>query len=133
MAKYHGKSGAAYISTSGTGNAAAISLTDWSLDMKTDRVDVTSFQDSNKAYVQGLKDLSGALSGFWDNATDSLFDAADSADGCKIYLYPNTNISGQYFYGPAWLDASINTAVSDAVKVSGTFAANGAWGRLGVT
>jgi hypothetical protein len=44
--------------------------------MATDKVEVTSFLDANKTYVQGLKDISGALSGFWEDSQDALFDAA---------------------------------------------------------
>lgn len=130
MARYHGKSGMVYISTSGTAAIALVaSLSDWSLDMSTDTVETTSFGDSNKTYVQGLKDVAGSFSGFYDNADESIFTAADSTDGCKVYLYPSSAASTKYFYGPAWLSASVSSSVSDAVKVSGAFKANGAWGR----
>jgi hypothetical protein len=91
---------------------------------------VTSFMDSNKTYVVGLKDLQGSLSGFWDSASDDLFEAVDSADGVKMYLYPSDDAIGVYWYGPAWVDMSITTSVSDAVKVSGSFSANGSWGSV---
>lgn len=129
MAKYHGRKGVVYISTSGSGEASSISLTEWSLNKASDRVDVTSFGDTNKTYVQGLQDLQGSFSGFWDHADTKLFTAADSSDGIKMYLYPSSDASGIYFYGPAWLDASISVSVSGAVSITGTFAANGAWGQ----
>lgn len=129
MAKYHGRKGVVYLSTTGTGTASSVTLTEWSLNRATDRVDVTSFGDANKTYVQGLPDLQGSFSGVWDHADTKIFDAASSSDGCKLYLYMSSDASGLYFYGPAWLDASITTSVSDAVKISGTFAANGSWGQ----
>lgn len=130
MARYHGNKGAIYASTSGAGVAAQlISLSKWSLDMSTDKVDVTAFGDLNKTYVQGLKDIKGSLSGFWDSSDDSLFNAADSTDGVRVYLYPASTAAAKYFYGPAWLDASIDVGVDGAVTVSGSFMANGAWGR----
>lgn len=130
MARYHGKAGLIYGSTSGTGAAAPfVSLSAWTLDMATDKAEVTAFQDPNKTYVQGLKDLKGTLSGFWDNTGDTLFDAVDSADGLKLYLYQSSNAITKYFYGPAWLDMSVNTPSSGPVTVSGNFVANGAWGR----
>lgn len=129
MSRYHGKKGVAYISTTGTGNAAAVTLTEWSLDMATDKVEVTSMGDANKQYVQGLKDISGSLSGMWDSAEDTLLDASESSDGVKIYLYPSSDAPTIYFYGPAWLDASISNSVSGAVSLSGSFVANGSWGR----
>lgn len=130
MARYHGARGAVYGSTSAAGTAVQLaSLSKWSLDMATDKVDVTAFGDANKTYVQGLRDIKGSLSGFWDNADDSLFDAAESPDGLKLYLYPTTTYTNAYFYGPAWLDASIDVSATGAITVSGSFVANGAWGR----
>jgi hypothetical protein len=130
MALYHGRKGMVYMSTSGSGNATAmVALTEWSLNMATDRVEVTAFGDANKTYVQGLKDLTGTISGFWNDANDALFDASDSTDGVKVYLYPSTDAPSKYFYGPAWVDASITTGVNAAVSISGTLAANGSWGR----
>jgi hypothetical protein len=127
-AKYHGRHGVVYMSTTGTGVATNVAqLTEWSIDMATDKVDVTAFGDGNKTYVQGLKDLSGSFSGFWNDAADTIYDAAASADGVKMYLYPSSDASGKYFYGPAWVDMSVSTSVSDAVKISGSFSANGTW------
>lgn len=129
--KYHGKGGVVYASTSASGAATkVISLTRWSLDMPTDRVETTDFDSSNKEYVQGFKDVSGEIAGFWNDGEDKLFAGADSADGVKLYLYPSKNAPSKYFYGPAWLDASIEVGVDAAVSISGSFAANGAWGRV---
>jgi hypothetical protein len=130
VARYHGNKGVVYGSIVGTGVATNfISLSAWSLDMATDKVEVTSFGDVNKAYVQGLRDIKGTISGFWDSADDSLFDASESADGMKLYLYPASTAPTIYFYGPAFLDASISVSVSGAVTVTGNFAASGAWSR----
>ena len=130
MARYHGKRGVIYASTSGSGTAAQmVSLSKWSLTLATDKVDVTAFGDPNKTYVQGLRDVKGTISGFYDNSDDSLFDGSDSLDGVKLYLYPTTDYANCYFYGPAWMDASIDVGVSSAVSITANFVANGAWGR----
>lgn len=130
MSRYHGKKGVVYISTTGSGTAAAITLSKWSVNFQTDKVETTSFGDANKTYVQGLKDCQGSLSGFWDDTDAKFFPAADSADGCKLYLYPSSDAPTKYFYGPAWLDSSIDVDVNGAITVSGNFSANGSWGRL---
>lgn len=129
MSVYHGKTGRALLSTTGTGTASSVlSLTEWSLNMPTDRVETTAFADTNKTYVQGLRDISGAFSGFWNDAETKIFAAATSADGVKLYLYPDLlNAPSKYAAGPAWLDVSITTGVAAAVAISGSFAANGAW------
>lgn len=130
MAAYHGKRGVVYISTTGSGAATLVlKLTDWAIDMKTDTVEVTSLGDVNKTYVQGLPDISGNFSGFWDDTEDKLFQASESADGCKIYIYPSADAPTKYFYGPAWLSVSASGSVSDAVKTTANFVANGAWKR----
>lgn len=130
MARYHGKKGQVFASTTGSGAAALVaSLSAWTLDMATDKVEVTSFADANKTYVQGLRDIKGTISGFWEDSQDVLFDGSESADGVKLYLYPSSDAASVYFYGPAWIDASINVGVSGAVTLSANFVANGSWGR----
>lgn len=130
MPAYHGKKGVVYLATTGSGTAAnVIKLTTWTLNQTTDKVEVTSFGDSNKTYVQGLRDMQGTFSGFWDDTETKPFSGADSADGVKLYLYPSSDAPTRYFYGPAWLDVSMDTGVSAAVSISGNFVANGAWGR----
>lgn len=130
MAKYHGQGGRVYLSTSGSGTAAqAVGLSSWSLDMSTDTVEVTSFEDTNKVYVQGKRDISGEFSGFWDEADDALFDAAESTTAVKLYLYPSKDAATRYFYGTAWLNASIEVTVDGAVSIKGSFKAASAWGR----
>lgn len=130
MARYHGSKGVIYGSTTGTGVAVNfISLSRWSLDMATDKQEVTAFGDPNKTYVQGLRDIKGTVAGWWDSADDSLFDASESADGMKLYLYPSANAPTIYFYGPAYLDASIDVNATGAVSVTANFVAAGAWSR----
>lgn len=118
------------MSTTGAGTAVqAVALTSWSLDMPTDRVEVTSFEDANKVYVQGKRDISGEFSGFWDDTDDALFDASESTTPVKLYLYPSADAPTSYFYGTAWVDASIEVGVDGAVAISGSFQAATAWSR----
>jgi hypothetical protein len=127
---YHGKTGVVYISTTGSGNATPLILvSEWSLDKSVDTVETTAMGDPNKTYVQGLPDLSGNLKAFFDSGTDQLFDASESTDGCKLYLYPTSLAPTIYHYGPAWLSASISQTVSGAVELTASFKAKGAWGR----
>lgn len=129
MSRYTGSKGRLYASTTGSGNAIPVaSLNAWELNLTTDRVETTAFGDTNKQYVQGLKDVQGTFGGFWDDTDSTLFTAAASTDGTKLYLYPSTTAATKYAYGPAWLDVSVSTGVAAAVTVSGSFAANGAWG-----
>jgi hypothetical protein len=127
---YHGKTGVVYMSASGAGTASnVVQLTKWSLQRDTDKVDVTSFNDPNKIFVQGTPNLQGSLSGWWDSDSDQLFDAAESTTAVKMYLYPSANASTVYFYGTAWVDASIDVDNSGAVSLSANFVAASGWSR----
>lgn len=120
-----------YVAPNGTGVAVPITgLSKWTLNRDTDAINTTSFGDANKTYVQGLPDLKGTLSGFWDSASDPLYAAGSSPDGTKLYLYPDrANTPTVYDYGPAWINTSIDVDVNGAVAISASFIANGSWGH----
>lgn len=128
-----GRRGVVYLSTTGTGAAVnVLSLNAWTINKTTDKIEVTAFGDANKTYVQGLPDVQGTLSGFWNDSETKPFAAAASTDGVKMYLYPDSTKPGSYHHGPAWLDVSMDVSVSGAVTISGSFAANGSWGSVGI-
>lgn len=129
MTRYHGRAGRLYLSTTGSGTAIPVaSLSHWSLDYSTDTVETTSFGDTNKTYVQGLPDVSISFEGFYDDTDGTIYAASKSADGAKAYFYISTNAASKYAYGPCWVNFSLDDSVSDAVKVTGSIAANGSWG-----
>ena len=131
MAAYAGRKGVIYISTTGSGAATSIvNMKTWSLNMPTDKIEVTAFGDANKKYVQGLPDATGDLSGWWDDTSDQLYDASRSNDGVKLYLYPSSDAVSKYWYGPAWVDFSITVDVTGAIECSAAFVANGSWGQM---
>ena len=129
-ARYHGKTGLCYIATNGTAAAASVVLSEWELNMARDFVEVTSFTDSNKTYVSGLPDISGRLSGYWDDTSDTLYDASGSADAVRMYLYPSSLVLTKYWCGTANLDFTINTPVGGPVAVSANFRGGGAWSQF---
>lgn len=130
MSAHAGRSGAVYLAIeSATGVATpCIKLNAWTLDRSTDTFEVTAFGDTNKTYVQGLPDLKGTITGSWDDSETKPFAGASSSTGVKLYLYPDvTNAPTKYAYGTAWLNASINTPVSGAVQLNGSFVAANSW------
>lgn len=119
------------MSTSGSGTAVQLTGSNsWTLNSATDKVEVTAFGDANKQYVQGLPDISGDIAAWWDDTSDALYDGSGSSDGVKLYLYPSSDAPTKYFYGPAWVDFSINTSNTEGVSVSGGFVAAGDWGQM---
>ena len=64
--KLHGKNGAIYVDgPKGTGTKVAVK-SQWDLNLSRDYVEVTTFGDTNKEYVAGLKDISGSFNGLLD-------------------------------------------------------------------
>lgn len=129
MAKYPARKARVYMGTAAGALASAITgLSDVALDMTTDTIEVTAFGDTNKTYVQGLPDLKGTFSGFWDETgTDNLFAAAASVGAVNMYVYPSLDAVSKFWEGTAWVSASLNAAVAAAVKVSGSFMAATGW------
>lgn len=141
--KIHGKNGAIYIapynSVTGTVTGPKVKIlnrTEWTLNLNRDYVDATTFGNTNKVYLVGLKDISGTYAGLLDVSGDSLVIATDSGAG-YVYLYADddyqvgTGLPGsnaiQIANGPGLLDASITASNTDAVKVSGNFRASANW------
>lgn len=123
---YHGRDGALYLSTSGTTTASPVlTLTSWSADRSTDRVDVTNFDSVNKEEMQGWPALRGNYEGYWNTDETKLFAASTSGDGIKLYLYPTRRVPSKYISCTAWLDASIETRVDGVTRVRGTYSAFG--------
>jgi hypothetical protein len=129
MTRRHGRNSRLYVdlSADGAGSAEPVAfLTQWNLDFSADRIDVTAFGDTNKVSVQGLPGSQGAFSGWYDDATAQLFNAAVDTSGVArtFYAYPDrANNEEEYFFGTAHFDFSVSTGVADAVAVSGSFEA----------
>lgn len=134
--KLHGKDGAIYIADLGGPLQKVLNRTEWTLNLNRDYVDATTFGNTNKVYLVGLKDISGTYAGILDVSGDALVTAADS--GAEyVYLYadddddltPGTPGANAILlaFGPGLLDASITASVSDAIKVTGNFRASGNW------
>ncbi len=113
--------------------ADVISLNDWKLSQKTDKINVTCFLDTNKKYVQGLPDVSGTLAGFWNSEETILFSAVQASTPGMLQLIPNTTDEAgsplivPAFTGLAYLDVDIETSVEGAPTISSSFVAAGNW------
>jgi len=132
MAKLAGRNGALYMALTSGGTAEPVAyLSKWSVNFQTDKIDVTSFQDTTKTYVAGLPDFDGAYTGWYDNATVQMYTAATDGVARKFYLYPSSAATTQYWFGTAFFDYSIDVGVEDAISVSGSFKAATASTKVG--
>ena len=124
MARIHGKNGRLYVDLAGGGSASPVAfLSKWTADFVTDKVDVTALGDGNHVYVAGLPDSKGTITGFYDDATTQLYLAAQDGIPRNMYLYPNTTTTTQYWFGTALFDFTVTGGVSEAVAISGAWAA----------
>ena len=122
--RFHARSGILYVSP--TNGAAAVhvsNISEFSMDSKSDRVEVTAMTDTTKTYVQGLPDSSGSFSGFRQSGAKQLLSAASDGMARNWYFYEDASTSSAYFFGTAFFDFSSTWSVSDAAKMSGTWAA----------
>ena len=117
-------------SSAGTGSAQPVAnLNSWSISQATDRTEVTSFGDTTKTYIAGLRDASGDFGGFHD--TDGELYNATDGEARKFYLYETTDSTVKYWYGTATFDITTNGTVGGAVEVSGSWAASSSVTRVG--
>ena len=125
--KLHRKNGAIYVSgPKGTGTKAATKA-QYDLNLARDQVDVTTFGDTNKTYVAGLRDLSGTFAGVLDVSGDLMLNSA-TGDPVSLYLYADDGVSPILLAsGFALIDAVISVSNTDAIRISGNFRASAAW------
>lgn len=106
---------------------ALISLNAWKLSLATEYEDVTCFQDENKVYIPGMRDISGSLGGFWNSDNLELVAATETTTPGFLALQPNSTENGFEFSGPAYLDLNIDCTVNGAPKITSDFRAAGSW------
>ena len=121
-----------YVNLASGGTAEPVAyLNAWSIKFTTDTAEVTAFGDPNKIYVSGLPDCQGDLAGYYDDGTVQTFTAAADGISRKMYLYPSTLKTTQYFYGNAIFDFNLDSKVGDSVNLSASWKAAGAIAKQG--
>lgn len=133
MARLHGRRGSLYVGlASSTAAAEQVAfLNQWSIDFSVDDADATAFGDTNKVYLAGLPDAAGSFKGFYDDATVQVYTAASDGAARRVYLYPATSNTGQYWFGTALFDFNVDVKVSGAIDVGGKFKAASAFTKVG--
>lgn len=125
MARISGRRGRIYIAVTSNGTPAPLPfVATWSLQASTDKIDVTTTDDTTKVYVAGLPDAQGQFAGFYDSATAQTYTAAADGVARGFYLYPDLNQVATYFWGTVLPDFSIDGDVAGAVKMSASWAAS---------
>jgi hypothetical protein len=112
--------------TFGASAQPAAFLSDWTVNMTTQKVDVTALGDSNVTYVAGLPNADGDFTGFYDTATAQTYAAAQDGLARTFYLYPsliNSVAPEQYFFGTILADFTVAGGVSSAVTMKSSWSA----------
>jgi hypothetical protein len=124
MAKISGRRGRVYVGLASDSAVAepVANLNQWSLQGSSEQLDATTFGDTTKTYVLGLPDAQGSFAGFYDTASDQLYTASQDGLARKTYLYPDV-ADGDYWFGTAFWDFSIDVPVGGVVSISGSFVA----------
>jgi len=130
MAILSGRYGEVSYDPTGAGGATLvpiISLNKFKVSFKTDKLDVTCFQDTNKVYIPSMMDASGSASGFYNSAEVTLFEAAVAPTPGMLKLCPNTTEPTFFWTGKAYMDVEVDTGVADAPTLSSEWMAAGPW------
>lgn len=130
MARQHGRAGRLYMSIASGGSASPVPfINTFSIDLATQQVDVTAFEDNNMVYVSGLPDAKGSFAGFFDNATKQMATAAIDGTARKFYWYPDKAVNTIYFFGTANWSTSQSWGTTSAAAISGNWnaASDCAW------
>ena len=132
MGKIAGRNAVIYMAPTTAAAASLITYQNsWSLEFTTDKIEVTSFGDSTKTYVAGIADATGQFAGFYDDASAQTYTAAIDGLSRRFYLYPNSALTTQYFFGTIFADMTINADVAGAVQVSATWNAATPMAKIG--
>jgi len=97
MSFYHGKAGKFFIdNASGTLTDISTGMTDVSLPVNADTVEVTGFTDTAKQFVMGLKGANASISGTLSSAIDDVLAFIVGSTATKSFeYYPySTSVSG---------------------------------------
>ena len=126
MARRHGRNGQVYVGVTSAAAASPCAFqASWSINMVTNKVDVTAFGDQNLVYVAGLPDASGDFTGYMDDATSQTYIAATDGLARNFYLYPDaTNLPNTYWFGTILPDFSADGAIASAVNMKATWNAS---------
>lgn len=132
MARIAGRNAVIYLGATTSAAASPITFQNtWSMNFTSEKIDVTAFGETTKTYVAGIADAQGEFSGFYDDASAQTYTAAIDGLARKLYLYPSSLTTSQYFFGTVFADMSINAAVVGAVEVSASWNAASPISKVG--
>jgi hypothetical protein len=110
------------------GTSAAVPISEaaeWTIDVEFDEEPDPALGDSWETRLKGLSRFAGSFAGNFDDAQDTLWDAAMASTSAKFYLYPAAAQTGRYYYGNIWPAVSIDGSVTGKENFSVDFSGDG--------
>lgn len=126
MATLHGKGSVLYMNDGSSAAAVKVSeVAEWSIDVEFDEDPDPAISDSWETRLKGLLRFSGAFSGNFDDAQDTLWDAVVATGSSKFYLYPASATTTRYYYGNIWPKVSVAGGVGGKETFDVSFVGDG--------
>jgi len=129
MGRIAGRNAVIYFGATTSAQASPMAFAaSYALNFQTTKIDVTAFLDRGKVSLSGLPAQSGTMNGFYDDATAQTYTAAVDGLARKLYIYPSSLTTSQYFFGTVIADYNQDAAVDGATTFSASFEAASADG-----
>jgi hypothetical protein len=129
--KFAGRNGAIYMDPLGTSTYTWLrGMNTWAIDLGTDEIDVSEFQDTNKTTLVGLENGRITISGFHRNDEDKLYQGrvnTRAGIASSFIIYPSTNDSPHYFAGHANVSLNSGGNMGGAVTLAANLAPSDNW------
>jgi len=131
MPRKHGQGDRLYvgIATSAAAAEPVTFLKSWTMNTSTKRADGTAFEDANEVSLAGKNAANGTFAGWYDDATEQTYTAANDGQPRRTYLYPVASVgtAGPYWFGETLLDFSASGDVDSVISISGSWSASSDW------
>lgn len=125
MAAIHGKNAILYLQGSGAAAVPLVQAGDWQLNIDFDLPTDTAFGNLYETYLQGLLKGSGSIGGNMDTTQTTLFDAITAGAPVKFYIYPQSSVAANYYYGNMWPKLSTHVVINAVDKFTASFTTDG--------
>lgn len=125
MAALHFRNALVYLGGS-TGVAVAVTESaEISLDVGVDTVASPRLTQTWEPKLKGLMRFSGSITGNFDNAQTTLWDAATYSLHEPLYIYPDAGTLTNYYYGFVWPKLGVAGGVSTKGTTTAAFDGDG--------
>ena len=115
MATLHAKNAIVYLASSAGVAAVVTEAADVSFDIDMDLSQDNAFGDTWMTQLKGFLKWSGTLTGNFDTAQASIFDAVVNATApVNMYVYANRGVMTNYYYGTVWPRLGVQLPVGTA-------------------